>query len=321
MKILVIQTAFIGDAILATAVLEALHKQMPHSQIYFMVRAGNEQLFYNHPYIEKLIVWEKRRNKLGNLIQIAKQVRQLKFDVIVNLHRFASSGFICLVSGAKSIRGFDKNPFSFCYNKKCAHDLYSGLHETQRNHLLINDMVRAEASVPKLYPDAQTISSVAYLKQESYVCMAPASVWFTKQLPQYKWVELIDKIPSVTKIYLLGADADQKLCDEIISSCNRDNVHTIAGKLSLLQSAVLMQGAQMNYVNDSAPLHLCSAMNAPVTAFFCSTTPGFGFGPLSSISKTIEATPLPLCKPCGIHGFKACPQQHFKCAIDINILP
>ena len=54
-----------------------------------------------------------------------------------------------------------------------------------------------------------------------------------------------------------------------------------AGELSLLQSAALMQGAAMNYVNDSAPLHLASAVNAPVTAIFCSTVPAFGFTPLS----------------------------------------
>ena len=59
-------------------------------------------------------------------------------------------------------------------------------------------------------------------------------------------------------------------------------------KLSFLASAALMQQAKMNYVNDSAPLHIASAMNAPVTAYFCSTIPSFGFGPLSTNSKIIE---------------------------------
>jgi len=41
-KILVIQTAFIGDAILATGVLEKLHRHFPESKIDFLVRKGNE---------------------------------------------------------------------------------------------------------------------------------------------------------------------------------------------------------------------------------------------------------------------------------------
>ena len=75
----------------------------------------------------------------------------------------------------------------------------------------------------------------------------------------------------------------------------------------------------MNYVNDSAPLHIASAMNANVTAIFCSTIPEFGFGPLSENSVIVQTDQKLLCKPCGIHGFKACPEKHFSCATTINM--
>jgi heptosyltransferase-2 len=92
----------------------------------------------------------------------------------------------------------------------------------------------------------------------------------------------------------------------------------LAGKLTLLQSAALMRDSKMNYVNDSGPLHFASALNAPVTAFFCSTTPEFGFGPLSDLSEIIEVKNL-ACKPCGLHGHKECPQGHFNCGNLINL--
>jgi heptosyltransferase-2 len=75
----------------------------------------------------------------------------------------------------------------------------------------------------------------------------------------------------------------------------------------------------MNYVNDSAPLHLSSAMNAPVTAFFCSTVPEFGFTPLSEESNIVEVKQKLTCRPCGLHGYKKCPEGHFKCGNDIAI--
>ena len=80
-----------------------------------------------------------------------------------------------------------------------------------------------------------------------------------------------------------------------------------------------MRGAIMNYANDSAALHLASAVNAPITAIFCSTIPAFGFRPLSDKAYTIEY-PEPLnCRPCGMHGKKACPKKHFRCSqIDIE---
>jgi len=89
---------------------------------------------------------------------------------------------------------------------------------------------------------------------------------------------------------------------------------------SLLQSAALMKGAIMNYVNDSAPLHLASAMNAPVTAVFLSTVPQFGFTPLSDNSSVCETSLDLPCRPCGLHGKGACPEGHFKCA-EIEVYP
>jgi heptosyltransferase-2 len=147
--------------------------------------------------------------------------------------------------------------------------------------------------------------------------MSPASVWFTKQLPVEKWVELIKGTKST--VYLLGAKGDAALADEIKQQANRDNVYSLTGELSLLQSAALMADAQMNYVNDSAPMHLASAMNAPVTAIFCSTVPYFGFGPLSDESRIIETKERLDCRPCGLHGYKACPKGHFRCALSIEV--
>ncbi len=96
------------------------------------------------------------------------------------------------------------------------------------------------------------------------------------------------------------------------------NVINVAGELSFLESAALIKNAVMNFVNDSAPMHLASAMNAPVTAIFCSTVPSFGFGPLSDRSVIVETKEKLDCRPCGLHGFKACPKGHFKCAYSIE---
>jgi heptosyltransferase-2 len=79
-----------------------------------------------------------------------------------------------------------------------------------------------------------------------------------------------------------------------------------------------MKDARMNFTNDSAPLHLASAMNAPVTVIYCSTVPRFGFGPLSDVSKIVETGEL-YCRPCGIHGYRSCPEKHFRCATQINV--
>jgi len=119
-------------------------------------------------------------------------------------------------------------------------------------------------------------------------------------------------------VYLLGAPGDKTLCEEIKKISLFPFVINLAGQLNFLQSAALMEKAVMNYVNDSAPMHFASAVNAPVTAVYCSTVPAFGYGPLSDESHIVETGERLSCRPCGLHGYKACPKGHFKCANDIS---
>ena len=323
LKLLVIQTAFTGDVVLATAVLEKLHHQYPAAQIDFLLRKGNEGLLQQHPFITNLLVWDKKNNKNKNLFKIALQVRKEHYTHIINLHRFATSGFITFLSGAKYKAGFDKNPFSFCYTKKVAHIIsepYSEnpIHEVQRNQLLIADITDSNAALPVLYPSVTDYNAIKQYQAAPYICIAPSSVWFTKQFPAEKWIALIDLLPAGFHIYLLGAPADNVLAESISDKVTHPHIQSLCGKLSFLQSAALMQGAEMNYANDSAPLHFASAMNAPVTAVFCSTVPAFGFGPLRNNGKVIEIKERLYCRPCGLHGHKACPEGHFKCAKEIT---
>jgi heptosyltransferase-2 len=311
-NILVIQTAFIGDAILASSLLEKLHSYFPNASISILVRKGNESIYVGHPFLKEVLIWNKQENKIKNLFGILSQIRKNKYDHVINCHRYASSGFLTGFSGAKHSAGYKENPLSFLFNFNIKHKIGDGSHETERYNQLIEDFTDTKVFKPKLYPSAADLETVKPFQSTPYICMAPASVWFTKQLPVEKWIELCDKINTNSTIYFLGAPGDKELCEQIKERSKHKDIKILAGQLSLLQSATLMKGAKMNYVNDSAPLHLASSVNAPVTAFFTSTVPAFGFGPLSDNSKTLGVERLE-CRPCGLHGYKACPLGHFKC--------
>ena len=150
--------------------------------------------------------------------------------------------------------------------------------------------------------------------------MTPISVlrllrWFTKQYPKEKWISFLTALPDSLTVYIIGAPSDATLADEIINEVGINRkIISLCGSLSLIQSVALQQDAKMNYVNDSGPLHFASAVNAPVTVIYCSTVPSFGFGPLSDLKFIVE-TPIALeCRPCGLHGWPACPLGHFNCA-------
>lgn len=316
-KFLIIQTAFIGDVVLATAVAEKLHRFYPDAMIDFMVRKGNDSLLNNHPFLRQVIVWDKKQGKYTNLLKLLKQTRRERYHHVINLQRFAASGFLTAFSKAEERIGFEKNPLSFLFDKKFPHvignKMQPGEHEVKRCLNLIEHLTDGSFEHPRLYPSKEDEVAVDEYVTESYITISPASVWFTKQTPAKIWIDFIRRNAD-KKCYLLGAPTDIELCNQIRMQCADASVEVLAGKLSLLQSAALMHQAEMNYTNDSAPLHIGSAMNAPVTAVFCSTIPEFGFGPLSSNSRTVETIELLDCRPCGLHGYSECPKGHFNCS-------
>ena len=319
---LIIQTAFIGDVVLATALIEKLHQYYTNASIDFLLRKGNEGLLKAHPYLREVLIWEKKKDKQKNLFGLLRKIRSNKYDVVINVQRFMATGILTAFSGAAETIGFIKNPMSLFFSDRVRHIVSTPerpLHEIQRNQKLIEKLTDALPEKPRLYPSAADRQKVAAYKQDAYICVAPASVWFTKQFPAEKWVSFIKKVPQRYKIYLLGAPGDMELCEKImLHSGTVGRAVNLAGKLNFLESAALQENAAMSFVNDSAPMHFASAMNAPVAAVYCSTIPSFGFGPLSDKSHIVEVKEKLPCRPCGLHGRKACPLKHFDCAMKIT---
>ena len=351
-QFLIIQTAFLGDAVLVTSIVEKLHAHYPDAAIDLVVRRGNEGLFgagtadaartgsvdppgrhasaitnHDHPFLRNLFIWDKRQGKTPALFALIRELRKTDYDHIINAQRFFSTGLMTILARGREKIGYDKNPLSFLFTRRVKHIigdpsavLGMAPHEVDRLNALIEHLTDSTRPLPRLYPTDASRAEVDHLiisSSDHLICIAPASVWYTKQWPEHKWVELIKSLPSEKRVLLIGAPGDVPLCERIAQAAGRGVV--LAGKLSLLGTAALMERATMNYVNDSAPLHIASAMNAPVTVVFCSTVPVFGFGPLRKNGRVVETVEKLDCRPCGLHGHKACPLGHFKCAEGISI--
>jgi ADP-heptose:LPS heptosyltransferase len=330
--ILIIQTAFIGDTILASHFARAVKEQFPQSQIHFFLRKGNESVIQGLPTIEKTWVWDKQGGKTRNLLKLIKELRKIDFDYVFNLHRYVNSGIVAAAMKTKYRVGFRQNPLSLFYTHKVEHVIphkptdneVISLHEVQRNLQLLQAVIPGYliSKNPKDYPpelpiQEKHLQKVAPHSNGEYFVIAPASVWFTKAWSEKKFQALTQELIKRGKVIFIGAPTDKELCDRI----RADLPHTenLCGQLNLLDSAALMKNARRVFVNDSAPLHLASCVNAKTTAIFCSTVPAFGYTPLAEDSVVVDVGNTLECRPCGLHGHKACPLGHFKCAEDIEI--
>jgi tRNA threonylcarbamoyl adenosine modification protein (Sua5/YciO/YrdC/YwlC family) len=320
MKILIIQTAFLGDVILTTSFIADVADKYPRAEIHVLVRKGVESILSGNPHISQIHTRDKKASTLSELLRLNKLVRKIRFDQVYNLHRFAFAGFLTWYSGAKLKAGYSASPFAFSFTHKVKHEIPAAskngfLHEVQRMRLLLDPTIKKEIRRPQLFPDQELKLKVkSFTKNNSYVLIAPSSLWFTKRWPESKWNKLIELIPDWLSVYLVGGKEDIELCERL--AADKCNVKNYAGKLTLLESTALMEKAIRVFVNDSSPLHMASSVNAPTTAIFCSTKPDFGFTPLSQDRRIIKAD-VACCTP-GLHGASFCSAGDFKCAMSIS---
>ena len=313
-KVLIIQTAFLGDAILISSLLEKMRNESPETIIHLLVRKGNESIFQAYPHANLAQVWAyDKKQKWASWRSLQKDLRAEKFDQVFVAQRFFGMGLLSLSIGAKKVIGFDKNPLSWFFTERVTHDWGNGKHETERNTALLSTWLG-----PKVYMPFLSLAGDNVVPVENYICISPGSVWETKRLPIQKWIDFIHLLPRDQAIVLMGSPNEKHLSDEIEQACPGWPIFNETGKHALLASASIFAQSKGNFVNDSGPMHLSSAVNAPTVVVFCSTIPDFGFGPLAEHSQIIEVTEKLDCRPCGDHGKKICPLGHYACGNNIS---
>ena len=120
-KFLVIQTASIGDVILATPVIEKLHFHFPDAKIDFLVKKGNQSLFEAHPFLHKILIWDKSTNKYRNFNGLIDVIRDNKYDCVINIQRFAASGLLTIYSLDGKLRfrkSLDRKKYNFIIDSR-----------------------------------------------------------------------------------------------------------------------------------------------------------------------------------------------------------
>ena len=319
-KILICQTAFLGDVILATVLVEALRHRFPHATIDFLVRKNNEQVLDRHPFLRRVFIWDKIVHKWRNYGRLLLDIRRQEYDLLVNVQRHFSTGLLTIFSGAKVSCGYSANPLSWFFSFRADHSLQNKFHEVTRCLDLIKPLWDSTFSAlykfkPTLYPlPAELLKKFP----KPYITITPTSARQTKQLPKSKWIELIHRVPQHIAVYISGAPGEQVECQEIADLAGNSRVQVLTHEYSILQKASIFKQSLLNYVLDPAATHLCSSVDAPVCTVYCSTSEEFGFGPLSSCSAVVSVKNLS-CRPCTTHGRQGCPLGHFKCGFDIDV--
>ena len=318
-RILFIQTAFLGDAILALPAIQKLKELNPDSQIDVLCIPETEEIFSASPSINKVNVIDKKsqHKSLFKTYKFIKQIKVNNYTKIYSLHRSLRTALIIMLLEVRETYGFDISSLMHVYKNLVKYELSK--HEVQRNLDLIGFNYDQESwkILPEIYITAETKNKInLFLTDDNlnsgFIAIAPGSVWNTKKYPAEYFGELIKHfIDENEKVVLIGSKKDSVDCSVIASKFNY-KVYNASGKFTVIESIELLKRAKFLISNDSAPTHMAMCADIKTLTIYCSTVPEFGFYPYNKKSSYISFNDLK-CKPCGIHGYYSCPIKTFDC--------
>jgi heptosyltransferase-2 len=279
-KILVINTKFIGDLIVSTPGFKSLRKNNPEAEIVLLTRKGYEETLKNNPNINQIISFDsgiKKKNlflRMIDEIKFIRQIREEKFDVVISFQPGDRIAFLAWLSGAKIRIAPRKQPFNFLFN------LLVDVEEDSISYLnYYNTLVEAftkekTSSKTEFFVNEKENSWAGeFLEQNNIhindflIGIHPGASEPTKIWPSEKFTELIQKLVLIDKIkiILIAGPNEEKIVDNIVNSVMNENLfYYKSGDVNL--TAALIRRCKMFISNDTGMRHLCVALDIPVIA-------------------------------------------------------
>ena len=295
MKILIIHTAFIGDIVLSTPLIQKLKDLYPKSEIDYLTLPTNQSVLYNNPNLNEIILYDKKGKDKGikGFLKVLKILKQKKYDYAVIPHRFIKSILLAKLAKIPDIVGFDVATGSSLLDKKVHYDMKK--HEVER---LLNLVGYEGKKIPvRIYPAKEnfvkiekmlTISGYTGKKEQKLILVAPGSQRPEKMWPIEKYREVIQKLKK-NENYFIGITGSKSEKELPLNFEKDKNVIDFRGEISLVEFGALISKADVVVGNDSSPIHIASGFEKPfVIGIFGPGKRSLGFFPWTEKSNVIE---------------------------------
>ncbi len=326
-KILLLRLSAIGDIVLTTPLIRALRQHFPNARIDFVIKRNFAELVAHNPHLNTVHCVEPEQGFHG-LVQLGKQLRHARYDVVLDLHRNFRTRFLTRVCNAPRVGHYQKYILRRWLFVKFKAATMQHIPPVPQRYLqaasflnLQNDGADTELFWSAAHEEEaqQVLMQAGWKAERPLLCLAPGAGFFTKRWPIEYFAEVARRFHATHREYaiaILGGAQDCEL-GKFMRKNSRAEIFDLTGKCSLLASAAIIKRSRLLLANDSGLMHIAEAVNTPVLALFGSTSRELGFFPQRATSRVLEQQSLD-CRPCSHLGHRACPRGHFRCMKEIT---
>lgn len=304
MKVLIWQTAYIGDVVLTTPLIRTLQRSLKDATVGFVGRPFILELLKG--YNINLIPFDK---SLASSFSIVERIKD--YTVVLSPHISARSALLLFFSGIPTRIGFHRSELPWLYTDVVEHKWKE--HEVDRNLELLKPMGIKDKNFireTKLFVDDKQVDAVfrKFNLPEDYVVVSPFSNFPLKEWYMEGWVEVIRNLSK--DVVLVGAKGHEEKAEKI---SQRASVINLVGRTTLTELMAVLSKAKLVLSCDSSPVHIANAFGVPAISIYTSTSPRYGFYP--TIGSYLKPD-IP-CSPCSPNP-KGCKVGRSECLMAVK---
>jgi heptosyltransferase-2 len=316
LRVLCVRFSSIGDVLLTTPLLRALHHRHPEAELYFVTKRAMAPLVMENPHLTQVVALEPGER----ITDLARRLRAMGPTQGLDLHGSVRSAALrllvpCLWSG------YSKRKFARTALIAAKINLY-GRHvpvperyfEAARTAGLD---VEPDGGPPEFFLEPAARERIARwltergLEGRPFAAVAPGAAHATKRWPIRHWQALIEQLRQQGYgVVAVGGSGDRELAGELGAG-----VVNAAGEFTLQETGACLARAAVLVSGDTGVMHMATGVGTRVVALFGPTVELFGFFPYGSRATVLERDLS--CRPCSAMGTERCPLGHHRCLEDL----
>lgn len=258
-KVLFLRFSSLGDVIIANFYAQKIKEKNPAWHLTWLVDSTYRDIVISQPWVDDVILWDRKKNGNSGFIKIIKFIRSQDFDILIDMHNTDRSSLLSLLSGVP-LRYADRLRLPFAHN----------IHSFKT---IVGDSVKISECPAYLHsPETNKIIDRYFnnSKAKKRLTLAIGASYEKKRWPINRWMEFIKLALEANFILYLVGDGEDEIrgAAEIMDAVKSDDLVDLVGKLSLSELVQVVNATDATISGDTGTLHIARGLGKHIIGLF-----------------------------------------------------